>query len=326
MALTYGFYNSRNGDRKYNAMTMSAIFDGIINDGVFQSIGTCFKPIPSTGLSVNVGIGRAWFDHTWTYNDSPMNLTFTQSDMINARIDAIVLEVNAEDSVRANSLKVIIGTPAASPQKPKLTNTATVNQYPIAYVTIPANATSIIDDNIEYVVGQSPCPFVTGILETVDVSDLITQWKSQFQTWMNEEKADFDAWYDTIKGILGEDEAGNLLNLIQQNTEAIETNTAAIETNTAAIETNTPVTKTITIASSAWSSGVYTLNDPLITATSIQEWCLPEFNGSNQAEIEALQKANIVGNGQSVGQAKIKCLGDVPTIKVHIVVIFWNHA
>ena len=312
MALTYGFYNSRNGDRKYNAMTMSAIFDGIINDGVFQSIGTCFKPVPSTGLSVNVGIGRAWFDHTWTYNDSPMNLTFTQSDMINARIDAIVLEVNAKDSVRANSLKVIIGTPAASPQKPKLTNTATVNQYPIAYVTIPANATSIIDDNIEYVVGQSPCPFVTGILKTVDVSDLITQWKSQFQTWMNDEKEDFDTWYETIKGILGEDEAGNLLNLIQENT--------------AAIETNTPVTKTITIATSAWSSGVYTLNDPLITATSIQEWCLPEFNGSNQAEIEALQKANIVGYGQSVGQAKIKCLEDVPTITVHIVVIFWNHA
>lgn len=312
MALTYGFYNSRNGDRKYNAMTMSAIFDGIINDGVFQSIGTCFKPVPSTGLSVNVGIGRAWFDHTWTYNDSPMNLTFTQSDMINARIDAIVLEVNSEDSVRANSIKVIIGTPAASPQKPELTTSATVNQYPIAYVTIPANATSIIDDNIEYVVGQSPCPFVTAILETVDITDLITQWKSQFQTWMNNEKDDFDAWYETIKGILGEDEAGNLLNLIQENT--------------AAIETNTPVTKTITIASSAWSDGVYTLNDSLITATSIQEWCLPEFNGSNQEEIEALQKANIVGYGQSVGQAKIKCLEDVPTITVHIMVIFWNHA
>lgn len=312
MALTYGFYNSRNGDRKYNAMTMSAIFDGIINDGVFQSIGTCFKPVPSTGLSVNVGIGRAWFDHTWTYNDSPMNLTFIQSDMINARIDAIVLEVNSEDSVRANSIKVIIGTPAASPQKPQLTTSATVNQYPIAYVTIPANATSIIDDNIEYVVGQSPCPFVTAILETVDITDLITQWKSQFQTWMNDEKDDFDAWYETIKGILGEDEAGNLLNLIQENT--------------AAIETNTPVTKTITIAASAWSDGVYTLNDSLITATSIQEWCLPEFNGSNQAEIEALQKANIVGYGQSVGQAKIKCLEDVPTITVHIMVIFWNHA
>lgn len=312
MALTYGFYNSRNGDRKYNAMTMSAIFDGIINDGVFQSIGTCFKPVPSTGLSVNVGIGRAWFDHTWTYNDSPMNLTFIQSDMINARIDAIVLEVNSEDSVRANSIKVIVGTPAASPQKPKLTNTATVNQYPIAYVTIPANATSIVDDNIEYVVGQSPCPFVTAILETVDITDLITQWKSQFQTWMNDEKDDFDAWYETIKGILGEDEAGNLLNLIQENT--------------AAIETNTPVTKTITIPTSAWSDGVYTLNDSLITATSIQEWCLPEFNGSNQAEIEALQKANIVGYGQSVGQAKIKCLEDVPTITVHIMVIFWNHA
>ena len=39
MALTYGFYNSLNGDRKYNAMDISRLFDGLIKDGVFMSIG-----------------------------------------------------------------------------------------------------------------------------------------------------------------------------------------------------------------------------------------------------------------------------------------------
>lgn len=295
MALTYGFYNSRNGDRKYNAMTMSAIFDGIINDGVFQSIGTCFKPVPSTGLSVNVGIGRAWFDHTWTYNDSPMNLTFTQSDMINARIDAIVLEVNAEDSVRANSLKVIIGSPAASPQKPTLTNTATVNQYPIAYVTIPANATSIIDDNIEYVVGQSPCPFVTAILETVDITELITQWKSQFQTWMNDEKDDFDAWYATVKGILGEDEAGNLLNLIQE----LENKTDAL----GIVET-----KNVTISQSATSITTTTNLTPSNIKVS---WGLPTNITADQIDFMGSAKPLITAaTGTTI---TFTCLGDAPT-------------
>ena len=39
MSVTYGFYNSINGDRKYNALEMSSIFDGIIVDGVYMSIG-----------------------------------------------------------------------------------------------------------------------------------------------------------------------------------------------------------------------------------------------------------------------------------------------
>ena len=39
MAFTCGFFNSENGDRKYNAEQMSAIFDGIIADGVFTTIG-----------------------------------------------------------------------------------------------------------------------------------------------------------------------------------------------------------------------------------------------------------------------------------------------
>ena len=34
MSVTYGFYNSLNGDRRYDANQMSAIFDGLIIDGV----------------------------------------------------------------------------------------------------------------------------------------------------------------------------------------------------------------------------------------------------------------------------------------------------
>ena len=43
MSVTSGFFNSLHGDRRYNAEQMSAIFDGIINDGVFANIGTAFS-------------------------------------------------------------------------------------------------------------------------------------------------------------------------------------------------------------------------------------------------------------------------------------------
>ena len=112
----------------------------------------------------------------------------------------------------------------------------------------------------------------------------------------------------------------------QSDLDALETtvNNKA-DKSTVNAKQNKPTVKTITINASNWSSGVYTLSDSLITATSIQEWCLPAYTGSNTAEINALQAANIVDAGQSAGQAKIRCLGTVPTVTVHMVVIFWGN-
>ena len=84
--------------------------------------------------------------------------------------------------------------------------------------------------------------------------------------------------------------------------------------------------KTITIEPTQWADGVYVLNDLLITATSNQEFMPPVYNPTdgtgNRAEIEAIQAANLQDGGQSVGHAKIICMGDVPTITVHLRVIF----
>lgn len=70
MSVTCGFYNSLNGDRKYDAMQISSVFDGLIIDGVFASIGTAFAVKAAGGLTLNIGIGKAWFNHSWTLNEA----------------------------------------------------------------------------------------------------------------------------------------------------------------------------------------------------------------------------------------------------------------
>ena len=50
MAFTYGFFNSLNGDRKYTAEQLSSIFDGLITDGVFDSIGDILATVPGSGM------------------------------------------------------------------------------------------------------------------------------------------------------------------------------------------------------------------------------------------------------------------------------------
>lgn len=210
MSFASGFFNSVDHDRLYDATDISRLFDGLIRDGIFASIGDCLVVKQSNQMNVTVGTGRAWFNHTWSYNDALYPVTIPPSEIIMDRIDAVVLEINSVESVRANSIKLIKGTPSSTPAKPALTNTKEVHQYPLAYVTVGKEVTSIRQADIENCVGTSACPFVTGILEVISIEQLIPQWKdilnrfveentANFNTWMNGEKQDYQAWLTAAK-------------------------------------------------------------------------------------------------------------------------------
>lgn len=210
MSFASGFFNSVDHDRLYDATDISRLFDGLIRDGIFASIGDCFVVKQSNQMNVTVGTGRAWFNHTWSYNDALYPVTIPPSEILMDRIDAIVLEINSVEAVRANSIKLIKGTPSSTPTKPALTNAKEVHQYPLAYVKVGKEVTSIRQADIENCVGTSVCPFVTGILEVISIEQLIPQWKdilnrfveentANFNTWMNGEKQDYQAWLTAAK-------------------------------------------------------------------------------------------------------------------------------
>ncbi len=193
MSVTYGFYNSKNRDRRYDAIQMSSIFDGIIRDGVLQHFGTAMMVKESEGMMVNVGIGRAWFNHTWTLNDALLPLTLPLSEVILNRIDAVVLEVDARESVRANSIKIIKGTPASSPKNPTLIKTNDRWQYPLAYIRVNAGVKAIRQANITNCVGTSACPFVTAPLEKMSIDALVAQWGDQWKAFYGAQTADMES-------------------------------------------------------------------------------------------------------------------------------------
>lgn len=225
MSVTSGFFNALNGDRKYNAKEMSSIFDGIIEDGVLQHVGTAMVVTAMDNMNVYVGIGRAWFNHTWTLNDSILPLEVTQAEVLLNRYDAVVLDVDARTSVRANTIKIINGTPGSSPSKPEMLKDNDHWQYPLAYIYVAAGVTSIGQENITNCVGTSECPFVTAPLEKMDIDALIAKWEAQWNVWIErndsewaswkaKNETDFKNWFADIKGILGEDAATNLANQI----------------------------------------------------------------------------------------------------------------
>lgn len=187
MALTYGFYNSVNGDRRYDALQMGKLFDGIIQDGVFNSIGDNFAVTANSGMNIFVGTGKAWFNHTWTLNDTLMSLTVEESHPVYSRIDAVVLEVDASSTTRENTIKIVKGESASEPVRPEMIHTDYVNQYPLAYITVGRNVTEILTSDIQNVVGleEEGTPFVTGLLEVNSIDYLYAMWDSEFNNWFN---------------------------------------------------------------------------------------------------------------------------------------------
>lgn len=171
MPVTFGFYNSLNGDRKYDAIQLSSIFDGIITDGVFRSIGDALKVTASTGMTVVVGEGRAWFDHTWTLNDTPQPLVLDAADAVLKRIDTVVLDIDTRTAVRANSISVVKGTPASNPVRGVLVQAGGRYQYPLCDILVNNGVTTILQSNITDLVGTAECPYATLIDASNEIGD-----------------------------------------------------------------------------------------------------------------------------------------------------------
>lgn len=218
ISLESGFYDAENGDRKYNAEQMSAIFDGIINDGVFEHVGEAFRVTKSEdGKSIIVGTGRAWFNSKWVRNPSKAPLPLSVADVVKDRYDAVLIEVDTTKNVRAAKLRVIEGTPADTPTYPTLTNAGGVHQYPLAYIRRIAGSDAITAGNISNVVGMSATPYVTGILKVISIESHVAQWEAQWNEWYTKSVTDgrndevaweaarasaFDQWFNDIKSIL----------------------------------------------------------------------------------------------------------------------------
>ena len=196
MAFTYGFYNALNHDRVYDAKDMGRMFDGLVTDGIFGTIGNKFAIKATTGNNrVIVGSGRAWFNHTWSRNDADMPFTGTDPHVLYNRYDAIVLDIDARNSSRTNSIKWVEGTAASSPTKPTMIHEEDHDQYPLAYIYRRANNKTITESDIQNAIGSAECPYVesymsdTKNIAPVDMNDKASKnyavgdylmWKDEF--------------------------------------------------------------------------------------------------------------------------------------------------
>lgn len=213
MAFSCGFYDAIDNDRTYSATQFGEMFDGLITDGIYATIGDAFAVVPGSGVGVKVKPGRAWFNKTWSVNTADLPLTLADPDLLLSRIDAVILEVDTRVITRNNSIKVITGNPGIDPEKPTLIRADGIYQYPLAWVTVDKNISVIAASKIENNIGLAPTPFVTGILKSITIDELWTQWEGQF-----------DDWFQNVQSQL----EGNVALNLQHQIDQLKTNKVSV--------------------------------------------------------------------------------------------------
>lgn len=196
MAVTYGYFNSLNGDRVYNADQMSEYFDGLVSNGVYESVGNALQVLAIEGMTVGVQTGRALVNCKWLKNDAVLSVDITTAHAVLNRYSAVI--VRLDNTNRLMEITTKDGTPASSPTKPEMETSASIVELCLAYVYVAAATTTITQADIEDARGTSVCPWITGLIDQVDTSTLFLQYQAAWQQYFNTMTAEFENWFETL--------------------------------------------------------------------------------------------------------------------------------
>lgn len=230
MAVTYGFFNAiqqEDGtyDRMYNADQMSEQFEGLISDGVYESVGDAMIVEALSGMQVQVKSGRMMIDSKWLKNDAAELLTINAAHVTLNRYTAVVVRLDLQ--ARTIVITTKDGDNATSPIKPSLEDSQTIKEMCLAYVYVGRGVTEITQADIEDTrADTNVCGWVTGIVQQVNTAELFLQWQTayerqmaQMQDWQERKQTQFDDWLTTLTDKL------EVKTYIQeyQNTETVTT-------------------------------------------------------------------------------------------------------
>lgn len=201
MALLTGYYNSLNGDRKYNAETMARYFSGLFTRGVLQNYKEKFVVTANEGMKVKIPTGKAFFsDGKWIENTADIILTLDPSDVVLNRIDRIVLRNDKNENVRNASVILKKGTPGSNPVAPALENNTYIEELAICDIRVNKLVETITQANITNTIANSEvCGYVTGLINQVDTSELYMQYETAYQQFYAQSEEEFNEWFKNLK-------------------------------------------------------------------------------------------------------------------------------
>lgn len=182
MAQHSGFFDAlyTNGeyDRLYSAADYCDNLATIIKTGVRYSPDNDLAVTAAGGMALNVGIGRAWINGHYYYNDTVYTgLTVpTAPTGSNKRIDRVVLRLDTSVNSRTIKLALKQGTAAANPTAPALNRSGDIYEIALADIYIDAAQTEItVLDIVDQRENENVCGWAASV--TPSIISLLKEYK-----------------------------------------------------------------------------------------------------------------------------------------------------
>ncbi|MBT2537188.1 hypothetical protein [Arthrobacter sp. ISL-69] len=162
-AVPYALQNSSHSADLFRQAVSSLVPQG----GVVSPTDLAVAQTGTPSMNVSIGVGRAWVPGTnvgnvvggnfskqamyFVLNDAAYTTSVATSDPINPRIDVVYVAI--EDSQYAGSTNAVVpavatGVPASGATYPANAPAIPNNAIPLAWITVAANAVSIVNANV----------------------------------------------------------------------------------------------------------------------------------------------------------------------------------
>lgn len=239
------FFNSINHDRVYAAADWAAYFSSFIGNGVFPQPSNGLQVVAGSGMTVTVRMGKAWINGYFYRNTTDLAVTLNTADGAMKRYDRIVLRWDLTE--RTITVVVKSSQYSANPTPPALQRDADAYELCLADVLVNNGVTSIAQASItDQRFNTALCGIVVGVITQIDPSVITAQFDNFFALYEqlviqrygaynediteheNAAQSDYDAFVamlnafgietkeeaqaliDSVRGILGDDVAGQL--------------------------------------------------------------------------------------------------------------------
>lgn len=200
MAQKYGFFDSVNNDRVYDASDVARFLSKFFTNGIFNN---SLAVSSNDNMTVSVATGNANINGYGYENMETLILNIGEADSELNRIDSIIVRLDLAN--RQITTMVLEGLTATTPSQPSITRNGTIYDLRLANISVPSGTTRISADMITDTRFSSDCGNVTQTVLSLNTDDIFKQYDSCFTTW-----------FDNVKGQLSTDAAGKLQNEIDK--------------------------------------------------------------------------------------------------------------
>jgi len=310
--VTYDEHGNPTWDRAVPSAPLRNLIKKLFTTGVM--------PNPSDNLQVTAGVegmttivneGFCVIEGGLKLEDEGKTMMHQAADATYDRIDTVVMRWNDNVNARICSLYVLTGVPSATPVRPELTREGAIYEIGLADVLIKANSTTISQQRItDTRYDAERCGVIRSIAEydttyiydqvqadlagfkadeEASFAQFVTQMTARITDYENSNEEEFTKWFETIRGILGKDEAGRLQNEIDELTETEFEHYHGLVAGTTEIETVNGVTN-IDLTSS-WGTS-HTEIKTVAGVTTITETIAPTSGTWKYVKTTTIQTVN----------------------------------